>query len=75
MGFVNEAAWDRIARVAAGIVLLYLGWAEVVTGGWGTFFKLIGFVPLATGLIGWCPLYALLRFRTNDQSREDVGVA
>ena len=75
MGFVNEAAWDRIARVAIGIVLLYLGWAEVVTGGWGAFFKLIGFVPLATGLIGWCPLYALFRFRTNNPSREDVRTA
>ena len=75
MGFTNEAAWDRIARVAVGIVLLYLGWAEVVTGGWGTFFKLIGFVPFATGLIGWCPLYALLRLRTNDQPRENARFA
>jgi hypothetical protein len=75
MGFVNEATWDRIARVAIGSVLLYLGWAEVVTGGWGTFLKLIGFVPLATGLIGWCPLYALLRFRTNDQPKQDVRTA
>lgn len=75
MGFVNEAAWDRIARVAIGIVLLYVGWAEVVTGGWGTFLKLIGFVPLATGLIGWCPLYGTFRFRTNDLHREDVRAA
>lgn len=75
MGFTNEAAWDRIARVVVGVVLLYVGWAEVVTGGWGTFLKLIGFVPLATGLIGWCPLYALLRFRTNDRPREDVRVS
>ena len=75
MGFVNEAAWDRVARVAVGIVLLVLGWAEIVTGSWGLFLKVIGFVPLATGLIGWCPLYALLRFRTNDQPSEDVRVA
>lgn len=75
MGFVNEAAWDRIGRVVVGIVLLYIGWAEVVTGGWGTFFKLIGFVPLATGLVGWCPLYAMFRFRTNDQPRENVRAA
>ena len=75
MGFVNEAAWDRIARVAVGIVLLYLGWAGMVTGGWGTFFKFIGFVPLGTGLIGWCPLYALFRFRTNHPSSEDVRTA
>lgn len=73
MSFVNEAGWDRIARVAAGIVILYLGWSGVVTGGWGTFLKLIGFVPLATGLIGWCPLYALFRVRTRSQTHGSVA--
>jgi hypothetical protein len=75
MGFANEAGWDRAARIAVGIVLLYLGWAGIVTGGWGAFFKLIGFAPLATGLIGWCPLYALFQCRTNGQPSEDVRVA
>lgn len=65
MSFTNEASWDRIVRIVLGITLLYLGWAELVTGGWGTLLKVIGFVPLATGLAGWCPLYALFRFRTN----------
>jgi hypothetical protein len=62
---VNEANWDRIARVALGVVLLVLGWAGVVTGGWGVFLKIIGFVPLLTGLLGWCPIYALLKFGTK----------
>lgn len=65
MTFVNEAGWDRIARIALGIVLLYLGWSGVVDGGIGTFIKFFGFVPLATGLAGWCPLYAIFRFRTS----------
>lgn len=69
MGIINEAGWDRIARILVGIGLLYLGWADVVTGGWGTFLRIVGFVPLATGLIGWCPLYALFRFRTNEERR------
>ncbi|MEN6481271.1 MAG: DUF2892 domain-containing protein [Anaerolineaceae bacterium] len=29
------------------------------------FFKIIGFLPLLTGLVGFCPLYALFKFRTN----------
>lgn len=65
MSFINEAGWDRIARVVLGVVLLYLGWSGVVAGGLGVFFKYIGFVPLLTGLIGWCPLYSLFKFRTN----------
>ena len=62
---INEAGWDRIVRIVLGVVLLYLGWAGVVTGGWGTFLKLIGFVPLLTGLIGFCPIYAILKVHTN----------
>jgi hypothetical protein len=65
MSYINEAGWDRIARIVLGFVLLYLGWAGVVTGGWGVFFKWIGFVPLLTGIAGWCPIYALLKVRTN----------
>lgn len=75
MGFVNEASWDRIARILLGIVMLFLGWAGVVTGTWGTVLKIVGFVPLATGLMGWCPLYALFRFGTNRESSDTVSVS
>ncbi len=61
---VNEAGWERVARVALGIVLLVVGFA-VLEGTAGTVVGVLGFVPLLTGLSGWCPLYALLGFRTN----------
>lgn len=70
MKYMNEAGWDRIGRIALGVVLLGLGWTGVVGGGVGTFFKVIGFVPLATGLMGWCPLYAMFRYRTNAEEKE-----
>jgi hypothetical protein len=62
---VNVANWDRIARVVLGIILLVLGWGGIVTGGWGVFLKIIGFVPLLTGLLGYCPIYSLLKFGTK----------
>jgi hypothetical protein len=62
---VNVANWDRIARVVLGIILLVLGWGGIVTGGWGVFLKIIGFVPLLTGLLGYCPIYGLLKFGTK----------
>ncbi len=46
--FINEASWDRILRV----LLLLLGWAGVVGGTLGLVFKVVGFVPLVTGLVG-----------------------
>ncbi|MEN4011532.1 MAG: DUF2892 domain-containing protein [Chloroflexota bacterium] len=65
MSFVNESNVDRIIRVAVGVLLLALGWGGIVTGTAGTIFKFLGFVPLLTGLVGWCPAYALFKFRTN----------
>jgi hypothetical protein len=65
MSFVNESSVDRIVRVVVGVLLLALGWGGIVTGTLGTIFKFLGFVPLLTGLIGWCPAYALFKFRTN----------
>ena len=62
---LNVASWDRILRVLLGIVLIYLGWSGVVSGSAGTVLVVLGLVPLLTGLVGFCPLYALLRIRTN----------
>ena len=62
---VNEAWWDRLARIVLGAVLLTLGWGGFVTGTWGTVLKVLGFVPLLTGIVGWCPLYTVFHFRTN----------
>ena len=65
MSFMNEGSTDRVIRVLAGIALLGLGWAEVVSGTLGTVFKVLGFIPLVTGLVGWCPLYAITHISTR----------
>ena len=62
---MNEASWDRIARVALGVMLLIVGFG-VMGGTAGTVVGIIAFVPLLTGLVGWCPLYTLFGFRTNE---------
>ena len=55
----NEGTIDRALRVIAGLVLLSL-----VFIGPQTMWGLIGIVPLATGLIGICPLYSILGINT-----------
>lgn len=62
---INESNVDRVIRVVAGVIMLVLGWGGIISGGVGEVFKWLGFLPLITGLVGFCPLYALLRFRTN----------
>ena len=47
----NIGGIDRIVRIVAGVVLVV--WA-LTSGPWWAW---IGVVPLATALIGWCPLY------------------
>ncbi len=62
---VNEANWDRIARVILGLALITIGLAGIVPGAWGIALAVVGLVPLFTGAIGFCPLYRLFNFRTN----------
>jgi hypothetical protein len=69
MALMNEGGWDRGIRVVLGIVLLYLGWGGVVAGGPGLVLKVIGFLPLLTGIIGWCPAYTLFGIRTRRTAR------
>jgi len=61
----NQSNIERIIRVVLGIVLLVLGWGGFVGGTLGLVFKILGFLPLLTGLIGFCPLYALFKFSTK----------
>jgi hypothetical protein len=62
---VNEASWDRAARIVLGLVLLALGLTGVIPGTVGTIVAVIGLIPLLTGLIGWCPLYVPFKFSTK----------
>ncbi len=55
----NEHQIERALRVVAGIALLSL-----VFIGPRTLWGLLGLVPLATGLIGSCPIYTVLGFST-----------
>ena len=61
----NESSLDRIIRVIVGIVLLALFFTNMVAGTLGIIFVILGAILLLTGLIGFCPLYALLKIRTN----------
>jgi O-antigen ligase len=50
---------ERIVRIVGGLVLIALT-ATGTVGVWGW----LGLVPLATGLVGWCPPYSLLGINT-----------
>ena len=55
----NIGNTERIIRIIAGLVILSL-----VFVGPATPWAWLGLVPLLTGLLGWCPPYALLGINT-----------
>lgn len=55
----NVGGIDKILRIVAGVGLIGATVAGVLPV-WGY----IGIVPLATGLMGWCPAYSLLGMNT-----------
>ena len=56
---LNEHPVERLLRVGLGLGLLGLTFMGPKSP-WG----FLGLVPLATGLLGSCPLYTLLGFST-----------
>jgi len=57
---LNVGGIDRVLRIIIGAALISLVFVGPMTP-WGW----IGAVPLLTGLIGWCPPYAMLGWNTR----------
>jgi hypothetical protein len=61
----NVGQTDRIIRVIVGIALLALGFFGNISGWLGWVLMILGAILLVTGIIGFCPIYALLKTSTN----------
>lgn len=59
----NVGGIDRLLRIGIGAALLLWFFLDQGTGFWH-WAKLIGLVPLATGLMSSCPLYSLIGLNT-----------
>lgn len=55
----NVGGIDRTLRIVIGLALIAAA-ATSTIGLWGY----IGVLPLLTGLVGWCPPYAMFGFNT-----------
>ncbi len=52
---------ERILRIIAGLAILSLFF---ILQGNARYWGLVGLVPLITGLVGWCPPYAIFGIST-----------
>lgn len=64
----NVGGVDKILRIVVGLGLLSL---ILILDGNARWWGLIGLVPLLTGLVNFCPLYAFLGF--NSSPTKDKG--
>lgn len=64
MTFTNEGVWDRVVRILAGILLGYAGWMTW-PGTLSVVILVVGALALVTGVVGWCPAYALFNCSTK----------
>jgi hypothetical protein len=66
---INEAPIDRVIRIVLGIALAAVALGGAVTAPLLYAAWVIAAIALVTGIVGFCPLYALLRVSTKSKAR------
>lgn len=73
MKLLNLSPLERLCRIGLGALMLAAAWSGTVGGLAGRALEIFAWVPLLTGLLGWCPFYALLGIHTRKRgSRPEV---
>ena len=54
----NVGSLDKTIRLIVGIFIIVAGFLN------DSYFGAIGLIPIITALIGWCPLYPLVKINT-----------
>jgi hypothetical protein len=65
----NIGSTDRILRIVLGAGLLVWFLFDQGTGAWH-YAKLIGIIPLTTGLMSSCPLYSVFGMSTRGTNKQ-----
>lgn len=64
----NVGTIDKWIRIILGIALL--GLIFILQSDW-RWIGLIGIIPLVTGLVNYCPIYALFGIHTNHDEKKE----
>lgn len=60
----NMSNLDRIIRIILAALFAYLYFGGIVTGVFGIILVVLAVVFVLTSIVGFCPLYALLKIST-----------
>ncbi|MCX7793782.1 MAG: DUF2892 domain-containing protein [Thermodesulfovibrionales bacterium] len=61
---VNMADWDRITRIILGFLFITIA---IIKGSLWWILGALGIIFIATSIVGFCPLYAILGFKTKHE--------
>ncbi len=60
----NEGTVDRVVRIVFGLVLIYVGFSQIVAGILTYVIATVGLIMLVTGVTGHCQLYTFAGINT-----------
>ena len=60
----NMGSADRITRIILGVLFIAFYGVGVVTGGLGVLLVAVSIVFIATGVVGYCPVYNVFHIKT-----------
>ena len=66
---INEAPIDRVIRIVLGIALAAVALGGAVSSPLLYVVWVVAAIALGTGIVGFCPVYALLRVSTKSKAR------
>jgi hypothetical protein len=61
----NMGSTDKIVRIIVAIVIAILFFTNIITGVLGIVLLILAGVFVATSLVSFCPIYAVMGLRTN----------
>ncbi len=62
---MNESPLDRVIRIVLGVALAAVAIGGIVAAPWLYFVGAVAAILVGTGIVGFCPLYAILHIRTK----------
>jgi hypothetical protein len=65
---MNQSRLDRVIRIAVGLILFALGVSGLFAESLAIGLRVASLVPLATGSLGWCPVYDALGISTRSET-------
>jgi hypothetical protein len=66
---INEAPIDRAVRILAGLAIGAVAIAGAIVTPWLYVAWVVAAILIVTGIVGFCPLYAILRVSTKPHAR------